>query len=358
MTTLHVLRVFVGPGGSGGNPLGVFLDAAAIDEERRQAVWNGQTSSCQDAADGTGRIGCMSLPVIKLEHLTELPDGRVFEWEAVGEGEPLLWLEGGPGFPAHLSRPDVNLLGRRFRCYLVNAPGCGRTSAPADPNEYSLLGHARFFDDARRALGLDQVVAAGHSWGALVAIAIAASVPQSIGGLLVVDGYAGSGSVDAADADAERERALGRLLDRPWFGDATDALARTFALTSPTEQEMVDTFAPCWPLYFGEPESATSRRHIERLRREVRWNVDVSVIWDARWEAGDYRDLAARVRCPTLVIAGEHDFICGPVWNRAVAEAVPGARYVEIAGVGHIPQYEDPDAFLAAVDDWMATAWK
>lgn len=38
MTTLHVLRVFVGPDGRGGNPLGVFLEGAAIDPERRQAV--------------------------------------------------------------------------------------------------------------------------------------------------------------------------------------------------------------------------------------------------------------------------------------------------------------------------------
>lgn len=38
MTELHVLRVFVGPDGRGGNPLGVFLDATAIPPDRRQAV--------------------------------------------------------------------------------------------------------------------------------------------------------------------------------------------------------------------------------------------------------------------------------------------------------------------------------
>lgn len=38
MTTLNVVRVFVGPGGTGGNPLGVFLDGAAVPEDRRQAI--------------------------------------------------------------------------------------------------------------------------------------------------------------------------------------------------------------------------------------------------------------------------------------------------------------------------------
>ena len=38
MATLHVLRVFTAPDGGGGNPLGVFLDGAAVVPDRRQAV--------------------------------------------------------------------------------------------------------------------------------------------------------------------------------------------------------------------------------------------------------------------------------------------------------------------------------
>jgi predicted PhzF superfamily epimerase YddE/YHI9 len=38
VTELHVLRVFLGPGGTGGNPLGVFLEPAAVEPARYQAV--------------------------------------------------------------------------------------------------------------------------------------------------------------------------------------------------------------------------------------------------------------------------------------------------------------------------------
>ena len=38
MPTLHVLRVFVGDGGAGGNPLGVFLDGGEVPEDERQGV--------------------------------------------------------------------------------------------------------------------------------------------------------------------------------------------------------------------------------------------------------------------------------------------------------------------------------
>ena len=60
MTELHVLRVFVGPDGRGGNPLGVFLDGAAIPAERRQAVaielGFSETVFVDDAQEGAIRI--------------------------------------------------------------------------------------------------------------------------------------------------------------------------------------------------------------------------------------------------------------------------------------------------------------
>ena len=60
MTMLHVLRVFIGPGGSGGNPLGVFVEGAAIAPERRQAVAHdlnfSETVFVDSIDDGVARI--------------------------------------------------------------------------------------------------------------------------------------------------------------------------------------------------------------------------------------------------------------------------------------------------------------
>ncbi len=174
---------------------------------------------------------------IHLAHLLELPDGRTVEWEAVGRGDPLLWIEGGPGLPAHLARPDVALFSDRFRCHLVNAPGCGRTSPPRQPDGYGLDGHVRFFENVRRALGLGAVTVVGHSWGGLVAVAYAAAVPDAVRRLIVIDGYLGGASVEAAEAEAERERALDRVRDRDWFpaASAADDIWARLASVSPEE---------------------------------------------------------------------------------------------------------------------------
>jgi proline iminopeptidase len=297
------------------------------------------------------------LPIIELANLTALSDGRVFEWEAIGEGEPLLWIEGGPGFPAHLARPDVALLAKAgFRTHLVNAPGCGRSSAPSHRDGYTVEAHVEYLEAVRQALGLRQVTIAGHSWGGLIASVYAALHPEALRRLIVIDGYAGGSSVDPGEAEAERERAFDRVRDRPWFAEAIAALEAVFGMRSYTEQEIVDAFRPCWPLYFAEPESSVAQYHIDRIRREIRWNVAVTMAWDELHEAADRREVISGVRAPTLIIVGEHDFVCGPTWNRALAAVIPGARLVEMKGVGHVPQLEAPGKLLSVVKHWLASS--
>ena len=59
-TTLHTLRVFLGPDGGGGNPLGVILDGAAVAPDRRQSVAAdlgfSETVFVDDRATGALRI--------------------------------------------------------------------------------------------------------------------------------------------------------------------------------------------------------------------------------------------------------------------------------------------------------------
>src|SRR5262249_61821125 len=105
-----------------------------------------------------------------------------------GEGPPWVWAEGGPGVWAHLARPDVELVSDLFRCHLVNAPGCGRTSPPAEIFGYDLPGIIVFFEEVRERLGLGRVTVMGHSWGGLVAAAWATAHPDSVDRLAGVCG--------------------------------------------------------------------------------------------------------------------------------------------------------------------------
>ena len=43
----------------------------------------------------------------------------------------------------------------------------------------------------------------------------------------------------------------------------------------------------------------------------------------------------ARITAPTLVVHGDRDLMVHPTGGRATADAIPGARHVEVAGMGH-----------------------
>mgnify|MGYP001554226593 CR=1 FL=1 len=58
---------------------------------------------------------------------------------------------------------------------------------------------------------------------------------------------------------------------------------------------------------------------------------------------------------PTLVIAGDRDPATPVAMSQAIVHAVPGARLVVLDGAAHLSVLEQPAAFTAAVQDFLAT---
>ena len=113
-----------------------------------------------------------------LRETVDLPGGGRAAYEVVGAGEPMLYFQGGPGFSASMLRDDAELLSDRFAVYLIDPHGAGGSTPPSDPSKYDHLGHARFYDEVRRALGLDQATIMGISFGSIVALTYAALFPE------------------------------------------------------------------------------------------------------------------------------------------------------------------------------------
>lgn len=102
--TLHVLKVFVGAEGNGGNPLGVFLDAADWPAARRQAIATdlgfSETVFVGDAGRGEVRIHTPAIELPFAGHplvgtawlLRDL--GRPVEVLRPAAGEVPTWVDG------------------------------------------------------------------------------------------------------------------------------------------------------------------------------------------------------------------------------------------------------------------------
>ncbi|ROS54866.1 alpha/beta fold hydrolase [Frigoribacterium sp. PhB24] len=59
------------------------------------------------------------------------------------------------------------------------------------------------------------------------------------------------------------------------------------------------------------------------------------------------------VAVPVLVVFGESDRFVTPAYGRAVAEAIPGGEFAEVAAAGHLPQLENPEATWAVIDSFV-----
>lgn len=67
----------------------------------------------------------------------------------------------------------------------------------------------------------------------------------------------------------------------------------------------------------------------------------------------DYRSQAGQVSNPTLIVVGSEDGATPPPMAREAHASIPGSRLVEIEGVGHAPQLQDPPRFLEAVEGFL-----
>jgi len=64
-------------------------------------------------------------------------------------------------------------------------------------------------------------------------------------------------------------------------------------------------------------------------------------------------ELLREIDVPVLVVSGDSDRVIRPHWNRRTAQAIPGARYVELADCGHTPQEECPEALAGVMQHFL-----
>jgi 3-oxoadipate enol-lactonase len=69
----------------------------------------------------------------------------------------------------------------------------------------------------------------------------------------------------------------------------------------------------------------------------------------------NYAAAVASVTRPVLFMAGEKDGVT-PVAMRKLSTALPGSRYVELPGAGHISNMDQPRAFTEVLRDFLKTA--
>jgi pimeloyl-ACP methyl ester carboxylesterase len=278
----------------------------------------------------------------------ELGGGRLAAYDVIGDGPPLLYFQGGPGFSAALLRADAQLLADRFAVYLIDPAGSGGSTPPSDPSMYDHVGHARFYEAVRQALGVGPATIMGFSFGGTVALTYAALYPEATERCIAVSSRVVGTELEGEEAAAEMQAFLARHSQQPWYPDARKTWDEwTDRVLAADEAGEVDAMmAKVLPLYTANPDRPGVRAMIEEWRRDAQTDLAAVKVWESGlWQRIDVRPLLARIRCPTLVLCGALDLICGPTQARVIAAAVPGARQATVPDCGHFIAAESPEAF-------------
>lgn len=284
---------------------------------------------------------------------------------AVGTGENVLIVHGGPGRPTAQAWPGLNSLTDTYRFNYYDQRGCGRSTRPIDKFDSAsyrdsmkrldrTLGIGAQLADIERIrtiLGGGKLLLIGHSFGGFLASLYAAEFPQHVKALVLV-----------APAD---------LLVMPQQGDGffTEVQRR---LPQPMQAEYAD-FLKRYLDYgsiFARSEAELVALNAEFDRYYIAAAKAQGVAFPGAGDAGsgggwmvhgmyfsmgrrhDYRDALQRVDAPVLVIHGAHDL--QPVQaSRAYADAIPGAKLAVLPGAGHFPFVDQADAFSAAVGRFL-----
>ncbi len=69
----------------------------------------------------------------------------------------------------------------------------------------------------------------------------------------------------------------------------------------------------------------------------------------------DYDHQVGAITNPTLLVVGSEDQATPPPLSRNLHAAISGSQYVELEGVAHAPQLQDPDRFVGVVESFLAS---
>ncbi len=185
---------------------------------------------------------------------------------------------------------------------------------------------SRVLDEAARA-GLDRFHLVGHSMGGQIAQLAAATAPERVRSLVLVNTVPLSGLPLPADV-ASAFRASGG--DRAAQGAILDQAC--LELSAAAKEALLDDAGSIDPSWIAR-------------------TLDLFVA------GGDVTSLAA-ITCPTLVVATDDPFLPPPFLEQAVVSKIAGAKLAVVKGPGHYPQVERPDALADVVRSFLADASK
>jgi pimeloyl-ACP methyl ester carboxylesterase/predicted glycosyltransferase len=269
-------------------------------------------------------------------------DGVRIFWERYGDGErTVLLLPTWSIVPSRFWKLQIPYLARHCRVVTFDGRGSGRSDGPVGAEANSTDEFAADALAVMDATGTERATLVTLSCGALWGTILAANHAERVDGIV----YIGP-AVRLAPGYPERDVPF----DVPLDTDEGWAKYNSYYWKRDYPGFLEFFFRKC----FTEPHST------KQIEDCIAWALETTpeTLADATRGIGvpreeDFADMCARIRCPVLVIHGDHDQVRPLAQGWALAQAT-GGELVTVGGAGHIPNARDPVKINSLLRDFIS----
>lgn len=263
--------------------------------------------------------------------------GVNIHYKEKGSGNNVYVLLHGFGASLYSWHEVTDYLAKKGRVIAFDRPAFGLTDRPTSWgkfNPYAPESQVELTIGLMDKLGINKANLIGHSAGGVIALNTALKYPNRFSSLVLVDPYVGQATVPKwalgflAWPQVDR---FGPLIARS-IGSNFDELLKSFWY-DPGKLTQADFDA------YGQPFKIKN------------WDKALWSLTKSTYSLEPEKRLS-ELYIPVLVINGDNDPIVKYQDSRALAEKIKNSKYVTIQNSGHIPQEEQPEEFIRALDQF------
>lgn len=264
-------------------------------------------------------------------------DGVRLHYVERGAGTPIVLLHGNAVLlQDFIASGLIDALAKQHRVIAFDRPGFGFSERPRN-RLWTPTAQAAVFEQAFTRLGIEHPVVLGHSWGTLVALALALDFPAKVRGLLLASGY----YYPTARVDV----ALTAPVALPVVGDVMRYTISPIMGRLSIKGVAKAMFSPC-----AVPSQFFPVLSREMMLRPVQIRANAE---DAAFmipAAAGFESRYQELKLPITIIAGADDLIVDmQSHTQRLHQALPHSKLIVAPKTGHMVHYAVPDQTVAAL---------
>lgn len=263
--------------------------------------------------------------------------------DGVAHEKPVMFcLHGGPGGDHSTFKQYCAELADQVQLVMMDHRGSGR-SARGDSHTYTLANNVDDIEALRQYLGLDKIIVYGHSYGGMVAQGYALKYPGAVDKLIL----------GVTVSDYRFFELAHKNLPKRAINDAEIVWGEKLLTTGFCDDaELREYFKATSGLYSNKARKEGS--NVKAFDAMIVSHECINNGFQGFLREMNFTPDLHTISCPTLVFAGQDDWVCDPSLAKVIADEIPNATFVLFENSGHSVPADEHEAYIDMLRQFIA----